>query len=90
MSWTADLIFVTILTNQVCGEKSFIWRNFKFLYIPYVKKSKSICNVEEFLHLTNVEKSEILHNCHVEKFEIYPQNRRVEFQISPHLSRGDI
>ena len=26
-----DLIFVTDITDHICGEKSFIWRNFRFL-----------------------------------------------------------
>ena len=32
-SWLleADLIFVTKITNYVCGEKSVMWRNFRFL-----------------------------------------------------------
>ena len=36
----AYLIFVTSTTSGACGEKSVMWRNFKFLYITDVEKSK--------------------------------------------------
>ena len=34
--WNSDLIFVTNITNYICGEKSVMWRNLKFLYITDV------------------------------------------------------
>ena len=36
----ADLIFVTDITDYICGEKSVMWRNFKFLYMKHVEKAK--------------------------------------------------
>ena len=27
-----ELIFVTNITNYICGEKTVLWRNFSFLY----------------------------------------------------------
>ena len=29
---SAELIFVTNITNYICGEKTVMWRNFSFLY----------------------------------------------------------
>ena len=72
-----------ISQTRFVEKKSVMWRNFRFLYILYVKKSKSIFYVERFLHMTNVEKSEIIYNCHMGKFKISPHYRCGEFQISP-------
>ena len=70
-----DPIFVKIITNQDCGEKNLPCEEISDFYtFSIVKKSKSICNVKEFLHIRYVEKYQILHNCHVEKFEISPHN----------------
>ena len=34
------LVFVTDITDYIRGEKSVMWRNFKFLYTTDVEKSK--------------------------------------------------
>ena len=68
-SWRrAYLIFVTDVTDGVCGEKLFMWRNSphdmlssgKFLHMINVGK---LCHMGKFLHITNVGKI-----CQVENF----------------------
>ena len=64
----AYLIFVTDVTDGVCGEKLFMWRNSphdmlssgKFLHMINVGK---LCHMGKFLHITNVGKI-----CQVENF----------------------
>ena len=36
----AYLIFVTSITSQTCGEKSVMWRNFRFLCVTNVEISE--------------------------------------------------
>ena len=44
------LIFVTNITNEICGEKFVMWRNFRSLHI---------CNVEKYEITQHVEKFQI-------------------------------
>jgi len=34
------LIFVTNITNEICGEQFVMWRNFKFICMTDVEKSE--------------------------------------------------
>ena len=44
------LIFVTNITNEICGEKSVMWKNSRFLYMTNVEKSAMWRN-SEFLRI---------------------------------------
>ena len=59
----------------VGGEKSVMWRNFRFQYMADEEKSEISPHEEEFqfFHITDVEKCKILPN--LEKFNISPQDR---------------
>ena len=61
-----DLIFVTNITNYICGEKIAMWRIFSFPCMKIAGKSK-IYMWRNFrcLPMTDVEKSEILHIWHL-------------------------
>ena len=43
-----ELIFVTNITNYICGEKIVIWRNFSFPCMTIVGKLKISPHVEKF------------------------------------------
>ena len=72
----AYLIFVTDVTDGVCGEKLFMWRNSphdmlssgKFLHMINVGK---LCHMGKFLHITNVGKI-----CQVENFSTWERWRK--------------
>ena len=42
----AYLIFVTNITNEICGEKIVMWRKFKFICVTDVEKSEISPHVE--------------------------------------------
>ena len=42
------LIFVTIITNEMCGEKCVMWRNLRFICMTDVEKSDISPHVEQF------------------------------------------
>ena len=57
----AYLIFVANISNEMCGEKFVMWRNFRFLCVKNVEKSEIYSHVEnfKFRHMKDMEKSKI-------------------------------
>ena len=69
----AYLMYVTNITNGICGDKFVVW-SFRFVYMTNKDKSKRNFR---FLHMTDVEKC--IHICHVKTFQISPHGKCVKF-----------